>query len=100
MSVMEWPVAPNAFGLRGGSYLSDAKQITISDRSKHWGVYASTDETSAVRDSTVTFRLGRTAPVLSVVSELKMMNGKTTAVDEPVDTICSGEGYTRKRGAG
>nr|WP_306447959.1 FISUMP domain-containing protein [Odoribacter splanchnicus] len=94
MSVMEWPVAPNAFGLRGGSYLSDAKQITISDRSKHWGVYASTDETSAVRDSTVTFRLGRTAPVLSVVSELKMMNGKTTAVDEPVDTICSGEGYT------
>lgn len=87
-----WPVEPKAFALRGGSFKDNCDRTRISDREKHWGVFNTVNEVSGLKDSTMTFRVGRTAPVLTVVSELTLENGLTSA-SAPVDSICSGSDY-------
>lgn len=91
-----WPVEPKAFALRGGSFRDARERTRISDREKHIGVFGTVNEVQAMKDSTMTFRLGRTAPVLTVVSEVTLESGRTTADAQPVDSICSGVDYTIK----
>lgn len=93
VSASFWPVHEQAFALRGGSYKSAKAQTALSDRSRHWGIYATVNEISTLRDSTVTFRLGRTAAVLSEKGEVTLQNGLTSANSAPIDTVCSGDGY-------
>lgn len=88
-----WPLHANAFCLRGGSFLSKKEETTISDRTHHWGVYSSVNDVSARKDSTTTFRLGKTAQVLSIKGEVTLQNGLTSDMEAPVDTVCSGDGY-------
>lgn len=88
-----WPLHANAFCLRGGSFLSAKEETTISDRTHHWGVYSSVNDVSARKDSTTTFRLGKTAQVLSIKGEVTLQNGLTSDMEAPVDTVCSGDGY-------
>lgn len=96
VSASFWPVHEQAFALRGGSYKSAKAQTALSDRSRHWGVYSTVNEISTLRDSTVTFRLGRTAAVLSEKGEVTLQNGLTSANSAPIDTVCSGESYVIK----
>lgn len=91
-----WPVHEHAFALRGGSYKSTKSQTTLSDRSRHWNVYSTVNEVSTKRDSTVTFRLGRTAKVLSMKGEVTLQNGLSSDNTAPIDTICSGGDYVIK----
>lgn len=91
-----WPVEPKAFALRGGSFRDIRERARISDREKHIGVFGTVNEVQALKDSTMTFRLGRTAPVQTLVSEVVLESGRTTADAEPVDSICSGVDYTIK----
>lgn len=93
MSNTYWPISEKAFGVRGGSYRSDKAQLAISDRSKHWGVFNTSSEVFNQKDSTMTFRLGHTAPVLTVIGEVALQNGVTSAEANPIDTVCSGEDY-------
>lgn len=88
-----WPLHANAFCLRGGSFLSKKEETTISDRTHHWGVYSSVNDVSARKDSTTTFRLGKTAQVLSIKGEVTLQNGLTSDMEAPIDTICSGDDY-------
>lgn len=89
-----WPVDQNAFCLKGGHFNGNAKIAAISDRSRHWGIYQNLSSVFEYRDSTVGFRLGRTAPVRSVKSELTLENGLTTASAVAYDSVCSGTVYT------
>lgn len=91
-----WPIEPKAFALRGGSFRDIRERARISDREKHIGVFGTVNEVQALKDSTMTFRLGRTAPVQTLVSEVTLESGRTTADAEPVDSICSGVDYTIK----
>lgn len=91
-----WPVEPKAFGLRGGSFRDSRERTRISDREKHIGVFGTVNEVQALKDSTMTFRLGHTAPVLTLVSEVTLESGRTTADPQPVDSICSGVDYSIK----
>ncbi len=91
-----WPKHADAFCLRGGSYRSVKEETTISDRTYHWGVYTSVNDVSARKDSTTTFRLGKTAEVLSIKGEVTLQNGLTSEMELPCDTICSGEDYEIK----
>lgn len=88
-----WPIHEKAFAVRGGSYRSDKAQLAISDRSRHWDVYNISGEIHVQKDSTITFRLGRTAPVFTVLGEVALQNGVTSAEANPIDTVCSGEDY-------
>lgn len=90
-----WPLTSTAFALRGGSFKDPQERARISDREKHWGVFSTGNEVNGLKDSTMTFRLGRTAPVLRTVSEVTMENGRTSAI-EAVDSVCSGVDYTIK----
>lgn len=84
----KWPVHHNAFSKRGGSFL-DNKMYT-SDRTYDFELYQNMI-ISGPRDSamTITFRLGRTAPVLTSNSaQIYLQNGLQT-----FDTICSGDDY-------
>lgn len=95
VSTTYWPVGPNAFTLRGGSFKSPQNQITISDRS--FNTYFSDWNQ---KDSTATFRLGASyvniyTPV--VYSYLTMENksaGKTNGTG--LDSVCIGQTYTIK----
>lgn len=96
VSASFWPVHEQSFALRGGSYKSAKAQAALSDRSRHWGIYSTVNAISTVRDSTVTFRLGRTSQVLSEKGEVTLQNGLTSASSAPIDTICSGDNYLIK----
>ena len=89
-----WPNSEKAFALRGGNFKSELDQLTISDRSSHWDVYTAPSQVYQKRDDTTGFRLGATAPVLSIKSEVKLQNKVTSANELPFDTICSGGDYT------
>ena len=88
-----WPISEKAFALRGGSFKSEKSELTIADRSRHWNAYTVPSQVSTLRDSTTGFRLGATAPRLSVKGEVTLQNGLTSAEMIPYDTICSGEDY-------
>lgn len=86
-----WPINGNAFGLRGGSFMSPSSELEVSDRSRAKGIY----ETGLinVRKSDVTFRLGCTMEQKSFESVLTLQNGQTVSTANAADTICSGEDY-------
>lgn len=70
-----WSDDPEAMSLRGGSFASDTAVLRVSDRTWHTGYFKNILE----RDSTVTFRLGRTAPAYpEIVSWLVTENEVTT----------------------
>lgn len=87
-----WPQDPLAFALRGGNFATASKlQLTTSDRSFAYKTITKMD----ARDSTVTFRLGRSCPVENAITTvLTLENGVTTASGTAIDTICSGSDYT------
>lgn len=93
MSAEIWTESPWAFALRGGSFVDDSMRMFISDRERNKNVYTSVDQVNEKKDSTVTFRLGRTAPVLHKVSEVSIAGGQTSSVAVQ-DLVCSGADYT------
>ncbi len=93
-----WPESVDAFGIRGGSYMSEVAgaegQIGISDRSQAVGVTSLDD-----KNATTTFRLGHSytflsTPRIACNSYLTLVNGKTTAAGQVADSVCVGENYT------
>lgn len=87
-----WPIHHDAFALKGGSWADTENVVAmISDRSRHWDVYQEMNLTR--RDSTVTFRLGHTAPQHTFPLYLKLQNGQTTESGEAVDTVCHADSY-------
>lgn len=93
LQITEWPRHQDAFALRGGSFNTVNKALlATSDRTNF-----KLNKSIELRDSTVSFRLGRTAPTGTIKSILTLQNGLTTAVaGKAIDTICSGEGYVLK----
>lgn len=90
-----WPIHHDAFCLKGGHWADTSKlRIRTSDRSRHWGVYKNMDLTRL--DSTVTFRLGHTAPQVTFRTNLMLQNGMSTQYGEAADTVCNGDIYTIK----
>ncbi len=55
-----WSENPVCIALKGGSFASEGSLLRVSDRTWHTGYFANITD----RDSTVTFRLGHSAPVL------------------------------------
>ena len=88
-----WPEVPDAFALRGGSYRDVKERTCISDRERNARVYSTTTEVNSLRDSTVTFRLGRTAPVEHGIAEVTLENGQSSS-SSVQDSVCSGSDYT------
>ena len=88
-----WPEVPDAFALRGGSYRDVKERTCISDRERNARVYSTTTEVNSLRDSTVTFRLGRTAPVEHGIAEVTLENGQSS-FSSVQDSVCSGSDYT------
>ena len=88
-----WPEVPGAFALRGGSYADDQERMCISDRERNMGAYGTTTELNSLKDSTVTFRLGRTAPVEHRIAEVALEDGRSSAAAVQ-DSVCSGSDYT------
>lgn len=89
-----WPDHQDAFALRGGCFNSDPALLATSDRTFNQGIY----QTAMInqRDSTVTFRLGRTAPVQRILtSVITLQNGQSSEASGR-DTVCSGVAYTIK----
>lgn len=84
-----WPADIAAIGLRGGHYKSGKSELATSARGKARNYFNSVTQ----RDSTVSFRLGRTADEIRLSSILTAANGKTTQLGMVSDTICSGTDY-------
>lgn len=101
VSTSYWPVQAAAFGLRGGSFMSEVKglsegEIAVSDRSK----IRSISELDKA-DSTTTFRLGHSRSALTYhtsdtySSYLILQNGKTSKNgDNESDSVCINTTYT------
>lgn len=93
MSEYSWPVHHDAFCLKGGHWADTSRSmLMISDRSRHWNIYKNMDLTQ--RDSTVTFRLGHTAPQTTFPVYLTLQNGQSTQNGEAADTVCHRDTYT------
>lgn len=88
-----WPVQPDAFILKGGSYALTENFMATSRRTFWKGNYTGNINK---RDSTVSFRLGRTAPVKTDKAVLTLQNGQNTAAGMVADTIYSDELYIIK----
>lgn len=84
-----WPAAAEAIAVRGGSFKSGKTELATSSRTLAYNYFRSPDQ----RDSTVTFRLGYTAPEINLSSVLTAENGRTTEAGMAFDTICSGMDY-------
>lgn len=79
-----WSVDPAAIGLRGGSFDSEKERLRVSDRRLYTDVFTDWMQ----RDSSVTFRLGRTAPVGEELhSWLVLENEKTTESGSASDSL-------------
>lgn len=92
-----WPRHHNAFILKGGSWAdTDEKLLMVSDRTYCRNYYESMNISS--RDSSVTFRLARTARQKTLKLELYLQNGLSTVSASgnilAADTICHGDVYT------
>ncbi len=87
-----WPLHRDAFCLKGGSWAdTDVELLRVSDRTKHWKVV----ENLSHRDSTVTFRLGCTAPQVTYRTILTLQNGLSTGNASLIaDTLCHSDSYT------
>ncbi len=71
----KWGEAPTDFALRGGSFQTDASALRVSDRSAAYGFVTDIN----VRDSSASFRLGRSLPQREeLVSLLILENGEST----------------------
>lgn len=93
----KWDESSNSFILRGGAFSSRAENLAVSDRSTlGTGVVAIN-----LRDSSVTFRLGRSLPEKpALVSVLTLENGASTGgVKNVADTVyCDQADYYIIRG--
>lgn len=85
----QWSRDTLAFGVRGGSYESDRKELAVSDRSKAAGYFATWRD----RKPDVGFRLGYSHPQEEFPSVLILENGLTAGNTLVYDTICDGAGY-------
>jgi uncharacterized protein (TIGR02145 family) len=88
-----WVLSENAFAVRGGNFSDLAVRTRTSDRFWNKGMFVDMSQTNNLRDSTLTFRLGYTAPVQTLASSLQLENGQTTSSAMAVDSICSGSDY-------
>ena len=86
--IQVWPKHMEALCLRGGSFADEAALLATSDRTWHFLPYG-----VGYRDSTASFRLGYTAPVLHTSSVLTSESGETTAEDHLLDVSSNGRDY-------
>lgn len=100
MSTAYWPTAQvGAFGLRGGSYMSEVAgvskgEISVGDRSKT-RYFSTLDQ----RDSTVSFRVGHSYTFLNKAvysSYIQLENGKQSTTAGQFDSVCVNTTYTIK----
>lgn len=93
-----WPRNANAFGLRGGSFMSEVTTVSegetaLSDRSK------ALSASLTARDSTASFRLGHSYTYVTYNrnpkynSYLTLSNGRTTQSGAATDSVCVGNTY-------
>lgn len=81
---MQWSVNPLYFGVRGGSWASDSIFLAVSDRSYAYNYFTLITH----RDSTTSFRLGRSLPEEEeLVSVLTLENGETTEGKNVADQV-------------
>lgn len=85
----QWSRDTLAFGVRGGSYESNWKELAVSDRSKAEGYFRNWRE----RKPDAGFRLGYSHPQEIYVSVLTLENGLETANSLVYDTVCEGSSY-------
>lgn len=85
-----WDTLPSAFGIRGGSFRSAPFDIASSNR-QNASLYITSGNK---RDSTVSFRLGRSCPEGPRLSGiLTLPDGRSTASGGQSDTLCDGIDY-------
>lgn len=86
----KWGEAPTDFALRGGSFQTDASALRVSDRSAAYGTVTDIN----MRDSTASFRLGRSLPQQEeLVSLLILENGQSTDGNRNIkDTVACNKG--------
>lgn len=89
-----WPEMEFAFGTRGGSFQDEEARTRISDRLRSDSVFMSHTEANGKKDSTLTFRLGRTAPVYHGYADVTLENGKVSSEAGATDSVCHGSDYT------
>lgn len=73
----QWGEDMEMFGIRGGSYASELSELSVADRTWFTGRF----EASTQRDSSVTFRLGRTAPTFAELDSWLISESETTTKD-------------------
>ena len=90
-STWGWDTTSSSFGLRGGHFRSTmSSELSVSNRRRAVRHILRND----FRDSTVTFRLGRSVPEGPRLSSiLTLENGRTTASGSVSDTVCHGVDY-------
>lgn len=91
LDVWGWDTTSSSFGLRGGNFLSTMDiELAVSDRRNAVRHIRKND----FRDSTVSFRLGRSVPEGPKLSSiLTLENGRTTSSGSVSDTVCDGSDY-------
>lgn len=85
-----WPREPDAYGIRGGSYVSPDAELAVSDRSGAVGYFSTLSE----RKPTVGLRLGVTLEPERLTSVLTLESGRKSGQRIPYDTLCGGAVYT------
>lgn len=85
-----WPRETEAYGIRGGSYISPDPELAVSDRSYAVGCF----NTMSERKPTVGLRLGATLEPERLPSVLTLESGRQSGQKIPYDTVCGGAVYT------
>ena len=90
-NIAGWNIHPTAFTVRGGSFATtEISELNTSYRRLATGYFKSID----TRDSTMSFRLGRTVPEgPKLESILTFENGQISENGTISDTICAGADY-------
>lgn len=86
---IQWSRDTLAFGVRGGSFESERKELAVSDRSKASGFF----KTWRDRKPATGFRLGYSYPQEELPSVLTLENGLESGNSLVYDTVCDGVSY-------
>ncbi len=90
VDIKQWPLDPEAFGVRGGSFDSEGtEELRLSDRSKMDRYFTDLDD----RRAEVGFRLGYSGVQKTVSAEIVLENGRISGSSIVYDTVCANSFY-------